>query len=286
MNGTTTVMVEMTVLEGGERMPLLFRASPYRPLLVPLLYVTIRRRYQKSRTLLRDMRALRALFHWCAHVRRIPLDLDCVLMRGASLSASDIEAFVRWLRVGGLRRAHSKANAIRSTRVLAPVSLHNYVIPAGHHTIRLIRKGRKHGYVIASESLFAETDSYISLHRAAWIHRASRRGHPQVDPALFIGPRGTAVRKNTYQQVIGLAAQRCGFVATTHQLRTTFACMMLARLEQLAKTGVPINPLLVVKVLMGHEHIETTDRYLRAIAVDTHVLADVLESLLPPVDGA
>lgn len=156
---------------------------------------------------------------------------------------------------------------------------------AGHHTIRLIRKGRKHGYVIASESLFAETDSYISLHRTAWLHRASRRGRPYTNPALFIGPRGTAVRKNTYQQVIGLSAQRCGFVATTHQLRATFACMMLARLEQLAKTGAPINPLLVVKVLMGHEHIETTDRYLRAIAVDTHVLVDVLESLLPSVDG-
>lgn len=157
---------------------------------------------------------------------------------------------------------------------------------AGHYTIRLIRKGRKHGYVIASESLFAETHSYISLHRAAWLHRASRRGHPHVDPALFAGPRGTAVRKNTYQQVIGLAAQRCGFVATTHQLRATFACMMLARLEQLAKTGAPINPLLIVKILMGHEHIETTDRYLRAIAVETHVLVDVLDSLLPPVDGA
>ncbi len=156
---------------------------------------------------------------------------------------------------------------------------------AGHHTIRLIRKGRKNGYVIASESLFAETDSYISLHRAAWLHRASRRGRPQVDPALFIGPRGSAVRKNTYQQVISLAAQRRGFVATTHQLRATFACMMLARLEQIAKTGAPINPLLIVKVLMGHEHIETTDRYLRAIAVDTHVLVDVLESLLPRVDG-
>ncbi|MGB6605105.1 MAG: hypothetical protein WBE65_12510, partial [Steroidobacteraceae bacterium] len=42
-------------------------------------------------------------------------------------------------------------------------------------------------------------------------------------------------------------------------LRATFACMMLARLEQLAKAGAPINPLLIVKVLMGHEHIGTTD---------------------------
>ena len=64
----------------------------------------------------------------------------------------------------------------------------------------------------------------------------------------------------------------CGFKATTHLLRATFACMMLARLEQLAKQGALINPLLIVKVLMGHEHIETTDRYLRAIAVDSCVL--------------
>ena len=56
--------------------------------------------------------------------------------------------------------------------------------------------------------------------------------------------------------------------------------MMLARLEQLAKGGESINPLLIVKVLMGHEHIETTDRYLRAITVDACVLGDVFDSLL------
>jgi integrase len=156
-------------------------------------------------------------------------------------------------------------------------------VAATHHTIRLLRKGRKQGYVIASESLFAETDSYIELHRAAWLHRSFRRSSGQAESQLFVGPRGGAVGKNTYQQVVRLAAERCGFAATTHQLRATFACMMLARLEQIAKSGEPINPLLVVKVLMGHEHIDTTDRYLRAIAVDTHVLADVLESLLPSV---
>jgi hypothetical protein len=31
---------------------------------------------------------------------------------------------------------------------------------------------------------------------------------------------------------------------------------------------------------MAHEHIETTDKYLRAVAVDTHALADVLDTLL------
>ena len=58
------------------------------------------------------------------------------------------------------------------------------------------------------------------------------------------------------------------------------ACMLLARLEQLVSQGAAINPLLMVKVLMGHERIETTDRYLRAIAVDACVLKEVLDTLL------
>lgn len=76
------------------------------------------------------------------------------------------------------------------------------------------------------------------------------------------------------------AGVACGFKATTHLLRATFACMLLARLEHLAGRGAKINPLIVVKVLLGHEHIETTDRYLRAVAVDPCVLKDVLETLL------
>ena len=36
----------------------------------------------------------------------------------------------------------------------------------------------------------------------------------------------------------------------------------------------------MVKVLLGHERIETTDRYLRAIAVDDLLLKEVLDTLL------
>ena len=156
---------------------------------------------------------------------------------------------------------------------------------ATQHVVRMTRKAGKRGYVIASESLFEQTDSFIHLHRTAWLNRAARRRGTPREAALFIGRRGTAVRKNTYQQVIRLAAERCGFVATTHLLRATFACMMLARLEQLARAGASINPLLIVKILMGHEHIGTTDRYLRAIAVEAHVLTDALDSLLGEARG-
>ncbi|MGO8856904.1 MAG: tyrosine-type recombinase/integrase [Steroidobacteraceae bacterium] len=148
-----------------------------------------------------------------------------------------------------------------------------------HHVIGLMRKAGKRGYVIASERLLEETDNYRRLQRTAWTKRWSETDGPR-EAALFIGLRGTAVRKNTYQQVIRLAGQDCGFFATTHLLRATFACMMLARLEQVAKAGEAVNPLLVVKILMGHERISTTDRYLRAIAVDAHVLSESIDSLL------
>lgn len=146
--------------------------------------------------------------------------------------------------------------------------------------IDVTRKGRKSGYVIASPSLLEETAGYVSVHRCAWIKRAERARRATDRGHLFINSRGKPVQKNSYQQVIADTGKTCGFRATSHLLRASFACMMLARLERLAHEGAMINPLLIVKVLMGHEHIDTTDRYLRAIAVDTVALSNVLDSLL------
>jgi integrase len=143
-----------------------------------------------------------------------------------------------------------------------------------------MRKGRKAGYVIASMSLLEETAAYRDRHRHAWRRRAVRKGRKPPRSALFINRRGSSVRKRQYQRVIQRAGQACGFKATSHLLRATFGCMMLARLEHVAKEGASINPLLIVKILMGHEHIDTTDRYLRAVAVDTHALSEILDSLL------
>lgn len=153
-------------------------------------------------------------------------------------------------------------------------------LATSHHTIEVTRKGRKPGYVIAPASLLDETAAYRSGHRHAWLQRALCRGRAADPVALFVNARGSPVSKNAYQRVISQAGQACGFKATTHLLRATFACMLLARLEQLASAGAAINPLMVVKVLMGHERIETTDRYLRAIAVDAGTLTDVLDALL------
>jgi integrase len=149
--------------------------------------------------------------------------------------------------------------------------------------VEVVRKGRKPGYVIAPASLLEETSGYVSAQRLGWLARAKRRKRASDAGLLFIGSLGSPVSKNRYQKVVNESGLACGFRATTHLLRATFACMMLARLEGLAKQGASLNPLLIVKVLMGHEHIETTDRYLRAIAVDTCVLSEVLDSLLTGV---
>jgi integrase/recombinase XerD len=149
-----------------------------------------------------------------------------------------------------------------------------------YRQIDVIRKGRKPGYVIAARSLLEETAGYIAQYRAGWMKRAARRRGRPVQVALFLNRRGSPVKKNTYQQAIQRAGNTCGFRATPHVLRSTFGCWILARLERLAREGEAINPLLIVKILMGHEHIDTTDRYLRAIAMDTRVLSEVLDTLL------
>lgn len=149
-----------------------------------------------------------------------------------------------------------------------------------HQTIEITRKGRKPGYVIAPAGLLDETASCLSGHRYVCLARARRKGRATEHEALFVNARGAPAGKNAYQRAVSSAGRAGGFKATTHLLRATFACMLLARLQHLANQGVAINPLLVVKILMGHEHIETTDRYLRAIAVDACVLKDVLDTLL------
>ncbi len=154
-------------------------------------------------------------------------------------------------------------------------------LAAKSRVIEVVCKGRKRGHVMASASLIDETDVYRCQQRRAWLNRAARRGRRLDSAWLFISDRGTVVKKNTYQRILRETGEACGFRATSHQLRATFACMMLARLEQLAADGAAINPLLIVKVLLHHERIETTDRYLRAVAVDTQSLTDILDSLLP-----
>jgi len=186
------------------------------------------------------------------------------------------DLIARWQVYTGLR----VSEVLRLSMNDVPLSARDDPEPE-YRTIEVLCKGRKRGVVIASASLLNDTDHFCAIYRKAWCNRAARRRSMVADDALFINDRGVRVRKNTYQHVLRAGGAACGFKVTSHQLRATFACMMLARLEQLAAQGAAIDPLLIVKILLHHERIETTDRYLRAVAVDTHTLVGILDSLVP-----
>ena len=188
------------------------------------------------------------------------------------------DLIARWQLYTGLRV--SEALHLTMQDVFKSAASQTTVSASTYRVVDVMRKGRKAGYVIAPMSLLEETAAYRDRHRSAWQNRAVRKRRKPTRTALFLNRRGSSVKKRNYQRVIQRAGQTCGFRATSHLLCSTFGCMMLARLERLAREGATINPLLIVKILMGHEHIDTTDRYLRAVAVDTHALSEVLDSLL------
>lgn len=192
------------------------------------------------------------------------------------------DLMARWQLYTGLRVSELLRLSVKD--VVKRVAHQRSSVRRGHRVIDVMRKGRKAGYVIASTSLLEETESYLAQYRTAWLRRATRK-HRAPPGALFLNRRGAPVKKNTYQTAVRRAGEACGFKAFPHLLRATFGCWLLARLERLAKGGAAINPLLIVKILMAHEDIESTDRYLRAVAIDTHVLADVLNTLLAEKHG-
>jgi len=100
-------------------------------------------------------------------------------------------------------------------------------------SIDVLRKGRMPGYVIAPRSLLEETACYISQERAGWSRRASRKRRRFARAELFVSRRGLPVCKNTYQHAIRRVAAACGIRATSHLLRATFGCWLLARLDRL-----------------------------------------------------
>ncbi len=191
------------------------------------------------------------------------------------------DLMARWQLYTGLRV--SELLRLRVEDIFKRPASRRVPAHASYSVIDVMRKGRKCGYVIAPASLIEESAAYRQRHREAWCKRAVRKARIPEQGRFFVNTWGSAAKKNTYQKVIRRVAKGCGFRATSHLLRATFACMMLARLERLAKQGAAINPLLIVKILMGHEHIETTDRYLRAVAIDAPALSKILDSL---IDGS
>jgi len=127
--------------------------------------------------------------------------------------------------------------------------------------------------------LINETRAYIKTTRKAnrtfSLHTPKNRWSDEV---IFINTRARPISKASYCNVFNVASAQHKTKITSHMLRSTFATTMLAVLKRLEREGLPINPLLVVRDLLGHSWISTTEKYLNnmevEIAMDTLYASD------------
>ena len=91
---------------------------------------------------------------------------------------------------------------------------------------------------------------------------------------LFIGQRAQPITRIRMTDAFSDAFKAARVPGSLHWLRHTFAFTMLRSLQKMANADKPINPLLELQKLMGHESIATTAKYLRGTGLDDHEIAD------------
>lgn len=129
------------------------------------------------------------------------------------------------------------------------------------YELSIARKGGKQRRVYVVPDLFNETVRYINT------ERRPPRGRPS--DVVFLGPTGQPIDKGNVSKKFSRAATSLGIQATFHHLRHTYALTVLEHLERQEAAGSEINPLKTLQILMGHESIETTDIYLRALEISS-----------------
>ncbi|NQD38253.1 site-specific integrase [Permianibacter sp. IMCC34836] len=123
--------VETVIAPSGERMLLLVHPETQQPLLLPLLYLSLQRRYVRFKTLRRDALALKLFYRWCYEVSHDVIDLELLLAQGQLPAPRQLEAFSRWLRVRTRYELTNDEAAIvllsASAKPLTPETLQNYL---------------------------------------------------------------------------------------------------------------------------------------------------------------
>lgn len=118
---------------------------------------------------------------------------------------------------------------------------------------------------------------YAGEDRARIIRRARARDRHFRSPAnLLLTSYGTALSGKRLTALFAKGFADAGLKGSFHWLRHTFAMVMLARLQQQARSNPDLNPLKILQVLMGHRSIATTAIYLRCVEVHDHDLSESL----------
>ncbi|MBL8295035.1 MAG: site-specific integrase [Bryobacterales bacterium] len=190
------------------------------------------------------------------HRMRVPETLP------VTLSPTEVAAFFQ--AIGMLRfRAVLMVCYGAGLRISEAVQLRPADIDSARMVIRVrLGKGAKDRYVPLSPRLLAVLRTYYRQQRPAsdWLF-------PAIKPHKHVSA-------STVQQVCREAAQMAGFHkhVTAHTLRHSFATHLLDNGEDIR----------VIQVLLGHQRIDTTARYVRVSAAKLAAATSPLENLPSP----
>ena len=143
------------------------------------------------------------------------------------------------------------------TRVSEAVGLDVDDLATGE-MVRVLGKGGKQRMVPVGSYARAAIDAYLTRVRPMWAAKGT------ATPALFLGPRGARLSRQSAWLVIQAAAERAGLSAhvSPHTFRHSFATHLL-------QGGADVR---VVQELLGHSSVATTQLY-------TLVTADALRDV-------
>ncbi len=160
-------------LADGRQLPILFRTTPSQPLLVPFLFVTLKRQYKAFNTIRNDLIAIQAFYEFQS--QKAPhLDVDELIING-QLSAliEDIEQFLAWISVGrkapnivgriGKRELGQFPGISPTTRDKYLKSLKGFFIWCSQRYSHRAptNKGLEHVLSLSAESVTSRFDSFL-----------------------------------------------------------------------------------------------------------------------------
>jgi site-specific recombinase XerD len=150
-----------------------------------------------------------------------------------------------------------------------------------------ITKGSKPRRAFPPKRLLIWTDRYVAEERTRTIKQARQRNRAYTAPGhLFLTKTGKPVYKRRIIEEISKTFTRVGAPeVTSHWLRHTYAMTMLTNLQRQAATNGDLNPLVVLRDLLGHESIQTTSKYLNAVQIYSDDLHQSVEGVFERVLG-
>ena len=122
--------------------------------------------------------------------------------------------------------------------------------------------------------LLDRTNQYIDEIREK-IVQARRERDPSYNPdALFLGMRGQEITPKRMSDAFTKAFRAANIRAVLHCLRNTFAIRTLHALTRRQKKGEDMDPILNLRILLGHSTVAVTETYLKELELRRENLAE------------